>query len=375
MRPKVFVVQAIPEPAMQVLCGVADVEVFPRLDRQISLTETIDAARRSDYLVALHGNYMPAEVIDANPDLKGIGIMGGTTAKVDMDAALRHKIPIVTAPPGGQRYGAGPGKTPNVGVATAELTLSLMLALAYRVLDSDRYTRANASFQEQTMALMSHGFYGLTVGLLGLGRVGKHLLQRLQGFETTNLYYKRTRLLPEDEQRLNLEWSDFDGLFARSDFLVVLVDYNDTTHEMVGAREFALMKETAYFVNPARGRIVDEVALIEALERKQIAGAGLEVFYHEPPLVWDPWIPDALKRMDNVILTPHNGGAVYPSRANQLKPIVDGIRDLIEGRRPPGLLNPEIYGEPTLYPELYGRGPVVPAKEGGPANFVALVES
>ena len=363
---------------MQVLREVAEVEVFPRLDRQISLAETVAAAQRSDYLVALHGNYMPAEVLDANPHLKGIGIMGGTTVKVDMDAALRHKIPIVTTPPGTSPYGGGPGpgseseKTPNVAIATAELTLALMLALAYRLPESDRYVRANASFQEQTMALMSHGFYGLTVGLLGLGRVGRHLLQRLQGFETTNLYYKRTRLSPAEEARLKLEWTDFDGLFARADFVVVLVDYNDTTHEMVGARELALMKPSAYFVNPARGRIVDEPALIAALQRKQIAGAGLEVFYHESPLVWDPWVPDELKAMDNMILTPHNGGAVYPSRASQLRPIVEGIRDLIQGRRPPGLLNPEIYGEPTRYPALYGRGPIVPARNGGPANFPPL---
>src|SRR5579859_8041519 len=341
MPARVFVVQAIPEPAMEVLREVAEVEVFPRLDRQISLLETVQAAQRSDYLVALHGNYVPAEVLDANPKLKGIGIMGGTTVKVDMDAALRHKIPIVTAPPGGPRYGGGSGRTPNVGVATAELTLALMLALAYRLPDADHYVRANGSFQEQTMALMSHGFYGLTIGLLGLGRVGRHLLQRLQGFETMNLYYKRARLSLEEEARLNLEWCDFDSLFSRSDFVVVLVDYNDTTHEMIGAREFALMKPHAYFVNPARGRIVDEPALIAALQRKHIAGAGLEVFYHEPLLVWDPWVPDELKHMDNVILTPHNGGAVYPSRANQLKPIVEGIRDLIQGRRPPGLLNPE----------------------------------
>ena len=97
MRPKVFVVQAIPQAPLEVMQEVADVEVFPSLRRQISLEETIEAARRSDYLVALHGNYMPAEVITANPNLRGIAILGGTTVHVDFDAALAHKVPIVTS--------------------------------------------------------------------------------------------------------------------------------------------------------------------------------------------------------------------------------------------------------------------------------------
>jgi glyoxylate reductase len=183
------------------------------------------------------------------------------------------------------------------------------------------------------------------------------------------LYLKRTRLTPYDEQYLGLEWTSLDDLLTRSDYVCVLVDYNDSTHEMIGAREFALMKPTAYFINTARGRIVDEDALIAALKSKQIAGAGIEVFYNEPPQVWHPIVPAELREMENVILAPHNGGATHLSRSQQIMPLAVAVKMLIQGERPPGLLNPEIYGEPVLHPHLYGRGPIVPASEGGIANF------
>src|SRR5213596_3474931 len=118
MRPKVFVVQPIPAEPLAVLEEVADVEVFENLRRQISLEETIEGAKRSDYLVALHGNYMPAEVITANPNLKGISILGGTTAKVDFDAALARKVPVVSSLQTDMHLWRGGG----VSVATADLT-------------------------------------------------------------------------------------------------------------------------------------------------------------------------------------------------------------------------------------------------------------
>src|SRR5439155_16591996 len=124
---------------------------------------------------------------------------------------------------------------------------------------------------------------------------------------------------------LGLEWTDLDDLLKRSDFVCVEVDYNESTHEMIGTREFGLMKPTAYLINTARGRIVDEQALIQALQDGTIAGAALDVFYNEPPVVWHPEIPAALREMKNVILGPHNGGATYLSRTKELMPLAPGI--------------------------------------------------
>jgi glyoxylate reductase len=365
MRPRVFAVQAIPQSPLELLQEVADVEVFANLRRQINLEETIAAARRSDYLLGLHGNFVPAEVITANPSLKGIAFLGGKTVKVDFDAALACRVPVVTSPP-------QPGLPPSarsVSVATADLTVGMLLALAYRLLDSDRYTRACSTFQEQTMALMGVGCTGKTAGLIGLGAVGLNMVRRLAGFDMRLIYTKRSRLSADEEERLGLEFVTLDELLALSDYVCLEASYNATTHKMIGQREFGLMKPTAYFINTARGRMVDEDALIRALQSRTIAGAALDVYYHEPPAVWHPDVPQALREMDNVILAPHNGGATYASRSRQMMPLAVGIRDLIEGRRPAGLLNPEIYGEPVLHPEFYNRGPIE-AGDNGPAHFL-----
>ena len=264
-----------------------------------------------------------------------------------------------------QKYFVGGG----VMVATADLTMAMLLAFANRLVDADRYCRADSTFQEQTMALMGHGCSTKTVGLIGLGQVGMHMVPRLRSFNMEILYLKRDRLTPYEEQYLGIEYAELDDLLARSDYVCLLVDYNDSTHGMIGAREFALMKPTAYVINPARGRIVDEPAMIAALQDGTIAGAGVEVFYNEPPEVWDPHIPAELREMDNVILAPHNGGATYLSRSQQLMLPTQALIELIRGERPRGLLNPEGFGAPVLRPPLYGRGPSAPASEGGISNY------
>ena len=365
MKPNVFVVQPIPAEPLAVLEEVGKVEVFPNLRRQITLEETIDGAKRSDYLLALHGNYIPAEVINANPNLKGIAILGGTTVYVDFDAALAAKVPVASSIMANQKYAVGGG----VMVATADLTIAMLLAFAYRLIDADRYTRADPTFQEQTMALMGQGCSTKTVGLIGLGQVGMLMVPRLRAFNMKLLYLKRSRLTPYEEQSLGLEYAPLDELLQRSDYVCVLVSYNPTTDMMIGAREFDLMHPTTYLINTARGRIVDQNALVEALQKKKIAGAGIEVFYDEPPRVWHPNVPAALREMDNVILTPHNGGATYLSRSQQIMPVAEALKMLIQGKRPPGLLNPEVFGDPVLHPQLYGRGPIRPAVEGGVADY------
>jgi glyoxylate reductase len=196
------------------------------------------------------------------------------------------------------------------------------------------------------------------------------MARRLRAFEMRILYHKRNRIRADEEQDMGIEYAEFDALLEQSDFVCVEVSYNPSTHKMFGSREFGLMKPTSYFINTARGRIVDEDALIHALQSKTIAGAALDVYYHEPSAVWDPIVPEALRQMDNVILAPHNGNATYEVRNRQIMPLALGIRDLIEGRRPEGLMNPEVYGEPVQYPQFYGRGPIFPV-DAGPTHFLS----
>jgi glyoxylate reductase len=233
---------------------------------------------------------------------------------IDIAACERAGVRFIHAQPDGQAASRrGNAK------ATADLALSHVLCLAYRVVEADAYTRAGGFRQEMTMDLMGLGCTDKKVGVVGMGRVARELAPRLSALDMSVLYTKRTRLPAEEEAGLGVEWrASLEELLPACDFVVMLANYNSSTHMLMGAAQFALMKPTAYFINPGRGRLVDEAALIKALQDGVIAGAGLEVFWDEPPVVHEPFVPLALRKMDNVVLTPHNGGATWESRTRQV---------------------------------------------------------
>jgi glyoxylate reductase len=224
--------------------------------------------------------------------------------------------------------------------------MALLLGLAYRLVDSDRYTRCGKFRQEQTMALMGVGCPGKTVGLIGMGKVAEYLPPRMRAFDMRVIYTKRTRLPAGRERDLGVEWSPgLDDLLRRSDFVCIACDYNLSTHKLIGKRELDLMKPEAYLINTARGRIVDEPELIRALQDKRIAGAGLDVYWNEPPLTQDPSVPEELCKLDNVILAPHNGNAIWSVRGPKCAAVAEGMVAMMRGERPATLMNPEIYAD------------------------------
>ena len=334
MRDKVFVAQPIPEVALDILREVADVTVYPYLDRQISQDELIANAKRCDWLYVLGDTIVSADVINANPDLKAIGALTKVGINIDIPAATARNLPIVKGDTAEVFQG-------GVSLATADLTVGMILGLAYRIVDSDRYTRAGQFKQEQTMALMGQGCPAKTVGLIGMGAVARFMVPRLKAFDMKVIYTKRHRLSAEDEKALGVEWvPELDTLIAESDYLSVQCDYNESTHCLIGEREFGLMKKEAYFINTARGRIVDEKAMTNALQDGVIAGAALDVYWDEPPYA-DPYCPVELTKLDNVILAPHNGGATWEVRGTRCASVSRDLVRLMKGERPKGLLNPE----------------------------------
>ena len=335
MKPTVFVSQPIPEPGLEILREVAEVKVFPRMDRNMTEEEWIVASSRSDYLFVMGGNVITAAVLKANPKLRGVALVHRRLPQgnsVDLDTAKALKIPVIFQYPWEPVYD-------HIADATADLTIAMLLGLAYRMVDADRYTRSGRSLQEHTMALMGPGVIGKTVGLFGLGIVAKKMAPRLRPFRATLLYNKRTRLAPAEEQEMGLTWvASKDELLRRSDFFCLEVDYNPDNHMIIGEREFGLMKPTAYFINTARGRLVDEPALVRALQNKTIAGAGLDVFWHEPPRSPEMAPSPEFFTMDNVILAPHNGGATWHARGELTKATARQIVALMQGERPEGLV-------------------------------------
>jgi glyoxylate reductase len=336
MKPKVFIAQPIPEIALDVLREAADIDVYPYMDRQISVDELVANAKRCDWLFVLHETNVTAEVIYANPKLQGIGVMASSNPLIDMEAANARKLPVILEDP--------KATFPGVAPTTADLTMAMLLGLAYRLVESDRYTRSGGFRQEQTMALMGVGCPGKTVGLIGMGKLGEQIAPRIRAFGMHTVYTKRTRLPARREQELGIDWTPaLDDLLKRSDFVCLACDYNPSTHKLIGRRELELMKPEAFLINTSRGRIVDEPELIRALQEKRIAGAGLDVYWNEPPVSQDPAVPDELCKLDNVILTPHNGGATWEVRGRKAASVAQGMVAMMRGERPAALLNPEIY--------------------------------
>ena len=209
MKPKVFVAQPIPEIALDVLREAAEVDVYPYTDRQISVDELVANAKRCDWLFVLHETNVTAEVIFANPNLRGIGAMTSSNPHIDMEAANVCKIPVILEDP--------KATFPGVAPTTADLTVAMLLGLAYRLVEADRYTRSGRFRQEQTMALMGVGCPGKTVGLIGMGKLGENVAVRIRAFGMHTVYTKRTRLPPKREQELGIEWTpDLDDLIKRA---------------------------------------------------------------------------------------------------------------------------------------------------------------
>jgi phosphoglycerate dehydrogenase-like enzyme len=340
MKPKVFVAQPIPEVALEVLRQVADVTVYPYMDRQITVDELVANAKRCDWLYVLHETNVNAEVINANPNLKGIGCMASSNAHIDMAAANARKLPIIMEDP----KIAAPGWQP----AAADMTVSMLLSLAYRLVDADRYARCGGFRQEQTLALMGVGCPGKTVGLIGLTRVAEYMVPRLRAFDM-HVLYTQTRLAVERERDLGIEWtSELDDLLKRSDYVCITCDYSPRTHKLMGRRELDLMKPEAYLLNTRSGRIVDEPELIRALQEKRIAGAALDVYWNQAygnddPSAKEPWVPEELRKLDNVVLSPHNSGATWDTRGRKALSVAHGMVTMMKGERPAALFNPEIY--------------------------------
>jgi glyoxylate reductase len=310
---RIFVVQPIPEPALELMREVAEVEVYPYTDRMVTTDELTTVAHRCDYIFAMHETMIPAEVFAGELRLKGI-VVGGRDAAdmIDVAACETAGVSLIPTPPAGGAARKGNAK------ATADLTLALLLCLAYRVAEADVYTKAGGFRQEMTMDLMGLGCTDKVAGIVGMGRVAMELVPRLKAVDMKVIYTKRNRLSADEEAELGVEWApDLASLLASSDYVTMLANYNESAHKLMGAEQFAMMKPTAYFINPGRGRLVDEPAMIQALQDGVIAGAGLDVYWDEPPVTHDPAVPLALRKMDNVVLAPHNGGATWDSRTRQ----------------------------------------------------------
>jgi len=327
MRPRIFITQPVAQSAIERLQKVADVKWNPDAAHIITKDELIAAVKECDILFCLLHDHVPREVIEVNPKLKAIASMTITPADIDIAAATEHKIPVTTIP------------ALMLDDATADITWTLLLSVVRRAAEGDRRIRTGVFPGSQSSYLEGGAITGKTLGIVGMGGIAHAVASRARAFKMKTLYYTRTRRPESEEKALDMTWVPFDELLAKSDIVSINLKLTPETRHLFGDREFGLMKPTAYLVNSARGPIVDEKALVRALKEKKIAGAGLDVFEHEPH-------PDPeLFKMSNVVLTPHMGSAIKEVRVGMANVVVDNILALLEGKQPPNCWNAEIYSK------------------------------
>lgn len=255
------------------------------------------------------------------PDLKVISNIAVGYNNIDVPACTRRGIRVTNTP----------------GVlddTTADLTWSLLMAAARRIAEADAYVRrGDWKIAFGVQYFLGQDIHHATLGIIGMGRIGQAIARRAAGFDMRILYNNRSRLPAAEEKRLGAMRVERDELLARSDFVVVMAPYSPATHHLIGAAEIARMKPTAILVNSARGGVVDDAALVEALKAKRIAGAGLDVFEGEPKLH-----PEYAK-LDNVVLTPHIGSASRATRIIMCNTAAANMTAVLEGHEPSNPVN------------------------------------
>jgi glyoxylate reductase len=323
-RPRIFVTQPVAKSALDRLRKVATVKVNPDSSRIMPKRQLIAAVRKCDILFSLLHDRVDGDVISANPKLGAVASQAITPDNIDVAEATRRKIPVTVTPP-------------IVAEATADISFGLMLMVARRMVEGERLVKMGRFPGSQSSHLAGAAVYGKTIGLVGGGgRIGTAVARRARGFGMRVLYWAPRRKPESLEREHGMTYVSLDQLLAESDFVSLHSPLNAETRHQIGARELALMKPTAFLINTARGAIIDEAALARALKKRQIAGAGLDVFEHEPD------VTPALLKMPNVVATPHLGSAVAEVREQMANIVVDNILALLDGKMPPNCVNPEV---------------------------------
>jgi len=319
--PTVLVTRRLPEHGLDILEGKAEVHVWNE-DRPMPRDLFLEGLKGKDAVICLLNDRMDREAMDAGRDLKVIANYAVGYDNIDVDLATERGIMVLN--------------TPGVLTdATADLAFALMLAVARRIGESERYVRSGSFTAWGPELMLGKDVWGAALGVIGAGKIGTAVLRRGKGFNMKLRYHSRTRK-PELERELGAEWSSLDELLSASDFVSLNCPLTEETRHMIGSRELELMKEDAVLVNTARGPVVDEKALFKALREGSILGAGLDV-YEEEPKVHPP-----LMELDNVVLLPHIGSSTVTTRTRMAEMASEGVLKALGGEVPDNLVNVDV---------------------------------
>jgi glyoxylate reductase len=323
-KPKVFATHPLFEAPRKLLDEHFEVDYWREAGRP-PRDELLKRVADKDALICLLTEKINDELLDRAPKLRIVSNVAVGFDNIDVAACTRRKI-VATNTPG------------VLDETTADFAWTLLMTIARRVLEGDQLTRSGKWPGWNLDQLCGADVWGKTLGLVGFGRIGRAVARRASGFQMRVIYHDAIRATPEAEKQANAEYRPFDELLAEADFISVHVPLLPETRHLLSAPQFEKMKRTAYVINTSRGPVIDEAALVAALEANKIAGAALDVYENEPQIH-----PGLMKRGD-VILAPHIASASIETRTKMALMAAENVRTLFAGGRPPNALNPEVLG-------------------------------
>ncbi|MEB7051235.1 2-hydroxyacid dehydrogenase family protein [Mammaliicoccus sciuri] len=315
---KVFITGKIPTEGLEMLQEHFEVEVFEG-DQLITKDTLLQKVTDVDAIISPLSTNIDKEIIDQAPNLKIIANYGAGFNNIDVKYAREKGIDVTNTPKASTN-------------ATADLTIGILLAVSRRIAEGDQLCRTTGFNGWAPLFFRGREVSGKTIGIVGLGEIGSAVARRAKGFDM-NILYTGPHKKPEQEAALGATYVSLDEMLEQADFITINAAYSDDLHHLFNKETFEKMKNTAYVINASRGPIVDEQALVEALQSKTIEGAALDVFEFEPE------ITDSLKTMDNVIITPHIGNATFEARDEMARIVANNTIKKLQGDTPDYIVN------------------------------------
>jgi glyoxylate reductase len=325
IQKKVYVTRKILEPALSMLLKECNV-VLNNKDRPPTRKEILKNVRGKDGILCMLSDKIDAEVMAAaGPKLKVISSYSTGVDHIDVDEATKRGIYVTFT-------------SDILAEATADLTFALILALARKIIEANEFTKRKLwKVGWMPNLLLGTEVHGMTLGIIGLGRIGTAVARRAKGFNMKIIYNNRSTRNHQIESELKAEYVDINSILEQSDFLTIHTTLNKDSFHLLDESKFRKMKKTAYIINTSRGQIINEPDLVKAIKNNWIAGVGLDVFEKEPLSNSSP-----LLKMKNVVVLPHIGSATYQTRSRMSEVAVQNLLSILNGRDPLFIVNSEV---------------------------------
>jgi glyoxylate reductase len=316
-KPIVVITRKLPDPIETRMMELFDVRLNID-DRPMTQADLVEAVKTADVLVPTVTDRIDSAVLSqASPKLRLIASFGTGVDHIDLASARQRGITVTNTP----------------GVLTedtADMTMTLILAVPRRLAEGERLIRSGQWKGWGPTSMLGHRIWGKRLGIIGMGRIGTAVARRARGFGLAVHYHNRRRVHPDLEAELEATyWESLDQMLARMDIISINCPHTPATYHLLSARRLKLLRRQTYIVNTSRGEVIDENALARMLVQGELAGAGLDVFEHEPA------VNPKLLKLDNVVLLPHMGSATMEGRIDMGEKVIINIKTFADGHKPP----------------------------------------